>query len=169
MLNITLLVVPGQPNQITPFTSTASQHTPACRLGAKLLLILPEPWEQGRVSLDLRRVIGIPLRASGTYEKRMDSLRGGSWLIRAYLQRGSRRARRWITMIWGKATVKESEWGVMQGLRGDICQKAKCRLLRGVWSDARSKTKQEEWRAAKRWHQFPFSLMVISFLMLLDN
>lgn len=40
---------------------------------------------RGRVSLDLRRLIGIPLRASGAYEeeeeeekKRMDFSRGGS-------------------------------------------------------------------------------------------
>lgn len=46
MLNITIPVVPSQPNQITLFTSAASQHGSAFRLAARLMLILPEPWEQ---------------------------------------------------------------------------------------------------------------------------
>ncbi len=66
MLNITILVVPSQPNQITLFTSAASQHGSAFRL----MLILLEPWEQGRIRLDLRRLIGIPLRVSGAHGKK---------------------------------------------------------------------------------------------------
>lgn len=70
MLNITTPVVLSQPNQITPVTSVASRHGPAFRPAARLMLILPQPWEQGRVSLDLRRLIGIPLWARAVYEKK---------------------------------------------------------------------------------------------------
>lgn len=82
MLNMTIPVVPSQPNQITPFTSTASQHGPAFRPTARLMLILPEPWEQRRVNLDLCSLIGIPLRASGAYEKKGDGfLKGGGGFL----------------------------------------------------------------------------------------
>lgn len=96
MLNITIPVVPSQPNQITLFTSAASQHGSAFRLAARLMLILPEPWEQegrwvgggggrGRVSLDLRRLIGIPLRVSGAYEEEEEEEKKDGFLKRGFL------------------------------------------------------------------------------------
>lgn len=96
MLNITIPVVPSQPNQITLFTSAASQHGSAFRLAARLMLILPEPWEQegrwveggggrGRVNLDLRRLIGIPLRASGAYEEEEEEEKKDGFLKRGFL------------------------------------------------------------------------------------
>lgn len=47
MLNITIPVVPSRPNQITPFTSGASQHGPAFGLAARLMLILPRALRTG--------------------------------------------------------------------------------------------------------------------------
>lgn len=153
MLNITIVVVPGQPNQITAFTSTASQHSFAFRPTAKLMLIFQEPWERSYVSLDLRRLIGISLRASGAYEERMNSLRRGAWLIRAHLWWGSSRVWRWITVIWGRETVKRSQNGALcKGWRGDILQKALEGMHKGVWSCDRMEAKLKECKAAQRLH-----------------
>lgn len=71
MLNITIPVVPSQPNQITPFTSGASQRGPRFRARRQSHVdSAPSLVNRGRVSLDLRRLIGIPLRVSDAHEKK---------------------------------------------------------------------------------------------------
>lgn len=128
MLNITIPVVPSQPNQITPFTSAASQHGPAFRAHHRAHVDSAGALRTGHVSLDLRR-LGIPLRASGAYEKKKKKKDG-------FLKRGFLTDKGLFAIgikegpVMNHADVRECSWSrarerdVMQDSRGDICQKA---------------------------------------------
>lgn len=109
MLNITITLVPSRANQITLFTSAASQHDGTLRLTARLMLILPWPRAREHVNLDLLHHSGIPLPSEWLIWKNTDGFLEGFWLIRAHFGWGWRRARWLISAMWKSAAGGKPE------------------------------------------------------------